>query len=255
MTALTGQLASVAEEFGVDDVQVRRDHLISHLLAAISAAVGDQVLFFGGTALARTHLVHGRLSEDLDLVSRSTRPGVVRSLDAALPRAALRSHGRLRWEPALSSVRDVDAASLVGADGIRVRVQLLTPEGIAPWPTELRQLVQRYQDAGPARLLVPTRSAFAAWKTAAWADRGAARDLFDLHGLAALGAIDGEAARLYRAHGPTGRVPAAHLFERAPTASTWRTELAAQTRLEVTAEDALHLVGAAWVAASSSIGH
>lgn len=236
----------------MDDVQVRRDHLISHLLAAVSTAAGDQVLFFGGTALARTHLPHGRLSEDLDLISRGPRHVVAPLLEAALPRAALRSHGRLRWEPGLSIVRDVEAATLVGAAGIRVRVQLLTSDGIAPWPTEVRQLDQRYEDVSPARLLVPTRSAFAAWKTAAWADRGAARDLFDLHGLAALGAIDAEAARLYRACGPTGRVPASWPFHRAPSAPTWRTELAAQTRLTVTAQEALHVVGTAWAVASAS---
>lgn len=49
-----------AERFGVDDQQVRRDHLISHVLAAISAVAGESVIFFGGTALARSVLVDGR---------------------------------------------------------------------------------------------------------------------------------------------------------------------------------------------------
>jgi predicted nucleotidyltransferase component of viral defense system len=47
----------VASRFGVGMEQVRRDHLISHVLAAISCDVStDALVFFGGTALSRTHL-------------------------------------------------------------------------------------------------------------------------------------------------------------------------------------------------------
>ncbi|MQY24431.1 hypothetical protein NRB20_75670 [Nocardia sp. RB20] len=60
---------SVAIQFGVSPEQVERDHLISHLLAAISRGFGDRLHFIGGTALARTHLVGGRLSEDIDMVA------------------------------------------------------------------------------------------------------------------------------------------------------------------------------------------
>jgi hypothetical protein len=48
------QLQGAAETFGVDESQVLRDHLISHLLAAISAEAAEQIVFFGGTALARS---------------------------------------------------------------------------------------------------------------------------------------------------------------------------------------------------------
>ncbi|GAA2900486.1 hypothetical protein GCM10010472_68450 [Pseudonocardia halophobica] len=48
------ELQDVAATFGVDEAQVVRDHLISHLLAAASAEAGDDVVLFGGTALART---------------------------------------------------------------------------------------------------------------------------------------------------------------------------------------------------------
>ncbi len=54
------------------------------------------------------------------------------------------------------------------------------PTGNAPWPTERRLLVQRYSDAAPAALSVPTAPAFAAWKTTAWAHRATSRDLYDL---------------------------------------------------------------------------
>jgi predicted nucleotidyltransferase component of viral defense system len=52
------QLQAVAETFGVDDAQVRRDHLISHLLAAISAEAAEEIVFFGGTALARSNSIN-----------------------------------------------------------------------------------------------------------------------------------------------------------------------------------------------------
>lgn len=60
---------AVAEQFGVAAEQVERDHLISHLLAFLSRDFGDRIHFIGGTALARTHLPNGRLSEDIDLIA------------------------------------------------------------------------------------------------------------------------------------------------------------------------------------------
>ena len=64
-----GEEAAVAEQFGVARPQVRRDHLISHLLAALSRHLADDVIFFGGTALARSLAPDGRLSEDIDLLA------------------------------------------------------------------------------------------------------------------------------------------------------------------------------------------
>ena len=39
------ELQDVTQTFGVDESQVLRDHLISHLLAAVSAEVGEQVVY------------------------------------------------------------------------------------------------------------------------------------------------------------------------------------------------------------------
>ena len=61
--------AEIAQQFGVAPEQVERDHLISHLLAFLSKNFSDRIQFIGGTALARTHLPHGRLSEDIDLIA------------------------------------------------------------------------------------------------------------------------------------------------------------------------------------------
>lgn len=67
------ELQEIAARFGVDESQVRRDHLISHLLAALSAELADSVIFFGGTALARSIVPDGRLSEDVDLIAVGPR--------------------------------------------------------------------------------------------------------------------------------------------------------------------------------------
>ena len=45
-----GELARWAAAFGVADEQIRRDHLISHVLGALSAMDGPGLVFYGGTA-------------------------------------------------------------------------------------------------------------------------------------------------------------------------------------------------------------
>lgn len=237
---------SVAAQFGVAPEQVERDHLISHLLAVLSDRFGDRLHFIGGTALARTHLPHGRLSEDIDLVALGSRKELAAELDAALPRAVARTYGRLNWEPALGAVRDTEVAYLRAGSGLSVKVQLLSSKGRTVWPVELRELEQRYGDAPSAQLMVPTLPAFAASKTATWHDRRASRDLWDLWSLAALDAIDDEAAGLFARYGPTNRPPGRHLFDTAPREADWAAQLAGQTRLDVTAEAALAIVRDAW---------
>jgi predicted nucleotidyltransferase component of viral defense system len=85
------ELADVAALFGVAEEQVRRDHLISHLLNA-PASLDLPLTFFGGTALARTHLTEpstgGRMSEDIDLHTPERTRGGARD-----------DHGRLRLCP------------------------------------------------------------------------------------------------------------------------------------------------------------
>ncbi|MGH3450714.1 MAG: nucleotidyl transferase AbiEii/AbiGii toxin family protein [Haloechinothrix sp.] len=244
-----GEAAAVAEEFGVADEQIRRDHLLSHLLAVLSTKLPRAVVFFGGTALARTHLPGGRLSEDLDLYAVPRRADVVADVEKVLADGVRREYGRLTWDPPLSSVRDVDPAVLRTADGLTVRVQLLDPAHHPAWPTERRALVQRYSDAPRAKLAVPTAPAFAAAKTTAWQDRHTPRDLYDLWGLARLGLLDMQAARLFAAFGPTGHAPRPWMFTDPPAADSWTTELGGQTRIAVGPAEALAVVRDAWTAA------
>lgn len=173
---LVEDLRREVERFGVAEEQVRRDHLISHLLAAISRSCADDVIFFGGTALSRTHLAHARLSEDVDLIATSTRREVLPRLVRAVEGDLMRTRGRPSWQPAFTD-RDVEPAVLSAA-GLQVRLQVLRGDLDASWPVEQVELEQRYSDAPPATLTVPTLASFAGWKTAAWLrPQGAPRPL------------------------------------------------------------------------------
>lgn len=126
-----GEEAAVAEQFGVARTQVRRDHLISHLLAALSGHLADDAIFFSGTALARSLAPDGRLSEDIDLLACGRRRDIGEAVERHLVRGVRREYPGLRWEPPLTAVRDTAPAVLRAPDGLTVRVQLLdsTPGG------------------------------------------------------------------------------------------------------------------------------
>jgi hypothetical protein len=246
---------TLAEQFGVSPGQIARDHLISHLLAALSTHTADQVIFFGGTALARSLLPEGRLSEDIDLIAQGSRRDVAAHLHAKLPRALRREYPDLRWDPALTQVREAEPAVLYSPQGLTVRIQLLSPVGYPPWPVHRVDLTQRYSDAPPARLTVPTAPAFAASKTTAWYHRAAARDLYDLWALATHNHLSTEAAELFARHGPTNRAPTPELFRTAPRQDQWLRDLGGQLRLAVTAAQALTAVREHWATATESLTH
>jgi predicted nucleotidyltransferase component of viral defense system len=243
-------LVDVADQFGVSEHQVRRDHLISHVLVALGQ-LELPVTFFGGTAIFRTFIVNpadgARLSEDIDLYT-GERAAVAIALDSGLPRLLRREFPGATMEPGLASVRAVEPASLRTPDGLRVRIQVLdASQGhseMAQYPTELRPVVLRYRDLPPDLLLrTPTLAAFAAMKTVAWRDRHAARDLYDLAVLAAIDGLSEEVADLVRR--VSGVRVAPHDFvERQRLA--WHEQLAHQTRLAATPEDCLRVVISAY---------
>ena len=244
---LDAEMQHVAEVFGVAMEQVRRDHLISHVLAAISQDLPDRVIFFGGTALSRTYLPDGRLSEDIDLIAVGERREVAVMLEDAIGARLARTHGRVNWEPAPSATRDPEPALLRTDDGLAVRVQLLREVGYAPWPTREVDLHQRYSDAPPARLTTYTAAAFVAAKTCAWIERTASRDLYDLYLLARAGFVTPEAGELFMRHGPFGAtLPSSRNLGRAPESEGWRVQLGGQTRLTVSPDEALAVVQRAW---------
>lgn len=244
-------LRKVAQRFGVAEAQVRRDHAISHVLAVIAARLSQSVIFFGGTAPSRTHLADARLSEDIDLIATGPRGETAHLLTRALDSGLMRVLGRPRWSPGLVGQSDINPAVLEIGEDIAVKIQLLDGRHYSPWPVERRALDQRYADAPGASLMVPTKESFAGWKTAAWHDRGAARDLYDLWALANQGQLTAGAAELFAQHGTTGGPPRSFMFATAPREDVWRDQLAGQTRLKVTAADALAAVRDAW---SSALG-
>lgn len=242
------EAATVAAKFGVALEQVRRDYLISLVLAALQAQ-SDDLIFFGGTALARTYLKDGRLSEDIDLIAVTDRRTVAQAISRTIDRALRVTHGRATWSVPLADIRDTDPATLRTEDGMSVRVRLLKAQGYAPWSTIVHNIHQRYSDVPPTRLRTPTRDSFTAWKTVAWFDRHAPRDLYDLWALAMIGAMTRPAADLFAEHAGMG-LPQDHMFSAAPTRQQWHEQLAGQTRLTVTPEEALQVVRSAWSAVS-----
>jgi predicted nucleotidyltransferase component of viral defense system len=240
------EATAVAAQFGVGDPEVRRDHLLSHLLGALAGNLAEEVVFLGDSALLRTHLPGGRLGADLDLVARGERATVANSIERVLATGVRREYGRLNWQPRLSAGRDVDSAMLVAADDLSVRVQLLAASRVPEWPTEQRQLLQRYSDVPPTRLRVPTLASFVASKTVAWSEHRLPRDLYDLWGLARIGAIDEVARDLYVRFGPTAAPPARSLFDDPPDDESWWNQLSGQTVLRITATEAAEEVRDAW---------
>lgn len=241
---------AVAAQFGAELQQVRRDHLISHVLAAIARDVPDtDVVFFGGTALARTHLADGRLSEDIDLIALSPRTGVAGRIQDAVAAGLLRTHGRASWTPELTSTRDAQSAVLGIPDGTSIQVQLLASTGYPVWPTEVVDIHQRYSDAPQARLRVLTVEAFLAAKVLAWLDRRTPRDLYDLAALSRRGHVNRAAVECLIRFGPSSQPPSAKAFGKAPAQAAWKQALAHQTRLDITASDALEAVKEAWAEA------
>ncbi|HKN52629.1 MAG TPA: nucleotidyl transferase AbiEii/AbiGii toxin family protein [Amycolatopsis sp.] len=229
---------------------MKRDHLISHILGAL-ATMDLPIVFFGGTALARTWFPDpangGRLSEDIDLYTPARRT-TAEALQG-LPRLLRREFPGSRWDPAPAEVRAIDPARIVTRDGLDVRVQVLSTaehRELHGWPTERRSLSMRYADAPPAALEVPTRASFAAMKTVAWLDRAAARDLYDLAALAKAGCLNAEAARLVRE--VAGWTVARHGFTRLPPFD-WTVQLGHQAGNLPPAQQCLRLVRAAYASA------
>jgi Nucleotidyl transferase AbiEii toxin, Type IV TA system len=241
--------ARVAETFGADDAQIVRDHFISHLLLGLAELEPTGAVFFGGTALARTHVPTSRLSEDIDLYAVD-RAVVAQILTEQWPRTVRREYPRLVWDPPLTSVPDVEPALLRSPDdGIAVRVQLLKADATYQrWPTELTTIERRYADTAPVALRVPTRCAFVAMKAAAWRDRHAARDLFDLAQLASVGAIDSSAVQLLQ--DVTGTPLVSADLADLPRGLEWETQLGHQTRLTTNAATCLAAVRDQWAAAA-----
>jgi predicted nucleotidyltransferase component of viral defense system len=231
---------AVQAQFGVADEQVRRDHAISHALAAIASTGTDDVVFFGGTALSRTLLPSLRLSEDIDLIARGDRAVIGDRLETAISRRLRGVLGAVTFTPRFRDTARA-APSVMLAGDVSIQIQLVSSDGYPDWPTEIVEIEQRYSDASPARLRVLTPAAFVASKLASWVDREAPRDLYDLWALALAGRIDAEACRLYARFGQFTSV-ASVSFLRSPTEHDWNAALSHQCVPQVTPSEAAQVV-------------
>lgn len=229
------QAALWARRFGVADAHVRLDHLLSHVILAVGQLDDGDVVFFGGTALCRTYLTTPpwlRLSEDLDLLVLGDPRTVSARFEVNLPRALRREFPTRSWAVAPSAAR-APSPALLSADGFNVRVQLLpATAGWAAWrhvPTQRQPVDLRYEDLPESvDLAVPTIHGFAAMKLAAWEDRRAPRDLFDLAGLASMDAYTATTASAFV--DLCGRQPDEQAYRHIPevTHDSWHSQLAHQ---------------------------
>ncbi|TQJ29608.1 nucleotidyl transferase AbiEii/AbiGii toxin family protein [Microbacterium sp. SLBN-146] len=231
---------NIETRFGVAAEQVARDHVISHALAAIASVGTDSVVFFGGTALSRTLLSDVRLSEDIDLIAMGARREVGDRIEAAITRRFRRSFGTAVFTPRIRDTRPPDPAVL-HVDATRIQIQLLSSAAYPAWPTEVVTIEQRYSDAPPAKLRVLTTAGFVASKLAAWNDREAPRDLYDLWALARLGKIDAEASEVFSRHGSYTSLSQVS-FTRPPSEAAWEAALSHQCRPAVGPGEAARIV-------------
>lgn len=232
------ELRHWVDHFEVPEQQIRRDHLLSHALRAL-AALDLDVVFFGGTALCRTHLLDWRLSEDIDLLTEEVQE-TARTLESVLPRHLRREY------PGSTLALERDAAGRTGvlrAGDTAIHVQIVASDARYPrYPTSITPVSLRYEDLPRAvDLTTPTLVGAAAMKLSAWADRGAPRDLCDLYGLAMRGLLDHEAVQVAA---DVGTPPAAWMYAdtRAPSPADWHAALSHQMADVPAASTALSVV-------------
>lgn len=188
-----GEVRRWVDRFRVPEAQVRRDHLISHVLYHLPGLIPDTT-FFGGTALCRTHLLDWRLSEDLDLLVEETSRAADR-LSEDLPEALRREFPGLTVDWGREGETQVGAVS---ADDVSIRIQLVRfDDSYRRYPVESTRVALRYGDLPEAAEIVcPSATGAAAMKVNAWSDRKAPRDLCDLYGLVQARFLSGEALEI-----------------------------------------------------------
>lgn len=229
---------------GVSPDQIRKDHLISHLLAGIARIENDErVVFYGGTALARTYLLGYRVSEDIDLWADRAFT-VFSVLAEELPRRIRREYPRAQVErlgPASGTV--------VAPDGTQVLLQVVSygAEYDRCIPVERRGINLMYADLPESvEMAVPARPALVAMKHLAWTERRAPRDLTDLASLAAVDAFDTKADAIVSCLRGHNVIP--QEFESLPTQTrrAWEGDLSHQMRTVPDPDHALRSVREAW---------
>lgn len=236
------------DRFGVDEQQIRHDHLISHVLAAFAELELDAI-FRGGTALARSHLDGLRISEDIDLLTRAPAE-IAKFLSQELP-------GQLRREfPNLELLDGGRWVQLLRTSGLTLQVQAeaLEPAQVRCHEFEWTTVNLRYSDLDRrgAGLRLPSAASFVAMKHLAYSDRvarNAPRDLVDLAAMAEAGMITRRADEIVRCLRGFGVQPS-ELAEVPQTIRRgWTVSLGHQMRAVPDVDQALTRVREAWASA------
>lgn len=239
--------------FGVTANQVEHDFAVSHILHAISP-LSDKFVFYGGTALSRTHLAGLRLSEDIDLLAISARSNTAALIDLAIVRSLERHFDGVAGNPSLQDARTDTEACIYQVGNSQVKIQLIDGRDYVAWPTQQSHVSMRYDGINDVTMTTLTPDGFACAKLAAWSDptRNAPRDLYDLWAMSDRGFITAETARLFKTHGPTGGYPREWMLPRhAPTNDEWHGSLGHQCLPEVGPDEAHEQVTAAWLEATA----
>lgn len=223
------EIAEVAKQLGVGSAQIIRDHFISHILAALSDVLNEPFTFVGGTALCRSVLNESRVSEDIDLSVINPLQQLGR-LREELPPRLQRDWGEITFEVVLDK-RD-HASCFINSPSARVKCELVDwGTNRKCWPTTEAEIPLRYSDLpDTVTLTLPTAEAFAGMKGGAFHDRHQPRDLFDLAGLARIGAINERAESILKCTHGSGFIVGE--FQKLPFSlrNSWHTELDHQTR-------------------------
>lgn len=228
--------------FTANEAQVSRDHAISHVLAALQE-INTELVFFGGTALSRTFLTMGRLSEDIDIYS-SDRRALCSELDK-FPKLIKEEFPQANWNVMPSQTVDSQSSLLVCDSSIQIMVQVVDSRK-REWskvPKTLTQIYQRFSDVPETKLFTPTFDGFVAMKALAWFDRRSARDLFDLEGLSHKGQVTQNARELIE------QLKGFHLSRQmmmGRVVGLWQEELAHQTKLDKSEDESLERLFTWW---------
>lgn len=242
------EVREAVARWGTTSEQILKDHVISHLLDALRDING--IVFFGGTALNRTFL-SSRLSEDIDLYLDPSDRAVPDDVVHHLIDHTKREFPDFQVDTAAreADVRTYSATT----ESHRVQIQFVGPRPEYRHVGMTRNSVElRYSDLPESvPLVTPTLVGFYALKTAAFEERHFERDLFDLAGLARIGAINTDALdalRTLRGAGPTRWM---YQDSRAPDPRSWEVALAHQTGAPGDPRDAMTRVREALEAAGA----
>lgn len=221
-------LSKFSARFGVSDDQIRRDHLVSHVLAALSEILEEGAHFYGGTALCRTYLPDSRLSEDIDLLSANFE-GTLESLAERLPRHLRREFPGAILQPGAKEGLGRQA-NLVSAERLQLKIYVGAAHVEHPsWRFQPTAVNLRYPDLPESvSLSCPTLATFTAMKWSAYVDRHAPRDLFDLAGLSRIGGFNRDSEAILEKTTGVGFMGSELRRIPGSLASTWVNELSHQ---------------------------